>query len=119
MPLPDCSRLHDRAGNDPVIVAGVFDPYPLYAVGGMQTVSYDPLYRFTGRTVLQEKKHALSFQRKAAEAILSAAQTHLCEAKRLHDQLEALYHDGVDFNLVERRTAALAEAVARRYPVVL
>lgn len=75
--------------------------------------------RFTGRTVLQEKKHALSFQRKAAEAILSAAQTHLCEAKRLHDQLEALYHDGVDFNLVERRTAALAEAVARRYPVVL
>ena len=40
------SRLHDRAGNDPVIVAGVFDPYPLYAVGGMQTVSYDPLYPF-------------------------------------------------------------------------
>lgn len=75
--------------------------------------------RFTDHTILREKKHALSFQRKAAEALLSAAQTHLCEAKRLHDELETLYHDGVDFTMVDRRAAALADAVACRYPVVL
>lgn len=75
--------------------------------------------RFTDHSILREKKHALSFQRKAAEALLSAAQAHLCEAKRLHDELESLYHDGVDFNMIDRRAAALADAVSCRYPVVL
>lgn len=73
--------------------------------------------RFTDRTVLREKKHALAFQRKAAEAILSAAQVQLAEAKRLHDRLEEQYRDGVDFEQVDRETEKLIAAVLCRYPV--
>ncbi len=71
--------------------------------------------RFLDRNALRKRRQTLTFQKKAANVLMHAASAHLREAKSIHDELEAEYRTGVDFSVVESKTAALCNAIKARY----
>ena len=71
--------------------------------------------RFTDGEALRTKRKELRFLQKTAETVLSAAGEQLKEAKRLHDLLEGLHYDAIDFSVVVRKTEEMLTKIAARY----
>lgn len=67
--------------------------------------------RFTDMILLREFKQRLTFNKKVLKELLSEAIISLKNAKKLHDNLELLYTDAVDFNLVDRKTKQLLDEI--------
>ncbi len=58
--------------------------------------------RFVSREKLAERRSRLRFLEKCTETLIDGALASLAEAGSLHAQIEALYHDHVDFSEVDR-----------------
>lgn len=71
--------------------------------------------RFTDLDRLRLKKQYLSFNKKAAAELVDAAVDHLKQAKVIHDELESMYTDAVDFTRVTEKTDQILSRMAKRY----
>ncbi len=59
--------------------------------------------RFMDESILETRKRRLSFDRKAARELLKQAILLLRESRSIHDDLERIYSDAMDFDALERR----------------
>lgn len=71
--------------------------------------------RFTDKERLKLKKQRLSFNKRAAREILKEAVASIVTAKKLHDELEAIYGNGVDFSKVDAMRDDLLTEIAGYY----
>ena len=58
--------------------------------------------------LLRRNKARLKFSRKVSAALVEEAVDSLAQAKAMHDDLEALYHPYVNFELVDETALAIA-----------
>lgn len=67
--------------------------------------------RFTDNEKLRSWKKRISFNRKAAVQMTNHAQSLLSDAKKLHDELEAIYTEATDFTRVDELTQKTLDKV--------
>ena len=63
------------------------------------------------KELLRRSRPRLRFARKVADALMEEAEESLADAKRMHDDLEALYNPHVDFDRVEHMADAIADEI--------
>lgn len=69
------------------------------------------LETMVGQPLLRHSRSRLRFARKVARTLTQEAVASLAQAKAMHDQLEAVYHPYVDFDLVDRTAQKLAQEI--------
>ena len=70
--------------------------------------------RFINPTALHEERLRLSYNRRAAGDLISAAADTLSEAKALHDELEKCYISAMDFELLNRETEEIVQKILKQ-----
>jgi hypothetical protein len=65
--------------------------------------------RFMNIEKLKDFQQRILFNKKATKELVNEAVISLVNAKRLHDELEKLYTDAVDFDKVNKKTIEILE----------
>ena len=67
--------------------------------------------RFCQRDALSSFSQKMKFNKKAATTLIGAAADTMAEAKALHDDMEQVYIDAMDFSVVEKLTEKVISAL--------
>lgn len=70
--------------------------------------------RFCNVSLLHQKRQRLSFNRRAAAELVTAAVDTLTQAKSIHDELEKIYVDCMDFDALNRRKEQVITELKKR-----
>ena len=69
------------------------------------------LERFINKNVLSDNRVKLKFSEKCAKSILESAVAELKAAKSYHEEIEKLYYDSVDFDVVKNISSSLIKEI--------
>lgn len=72
---------------------------------------YIHMHRFIDRSALAARRGKIRFAGKCADMLIEGALQALADAGEQHFRLEEIYKEAMDFSIVERKTASLAEYI--------